>query len=69
MPNQELIKKLKIRNPELNQIELKTVFNIFFDTIVKALYNGKNVEIKYRDVHSRTLTNDVQYFPPKARVY
>ena len=27
------------------------------------------VEIKYRDVHSRTLTNDVQYFPPKERVY
>ena len=27
------------------------------------------VEIKYRDVHSRTLSNDVQYFPPKERVY
>ena len=27
------------------------------------------VEIKYREVHSRTLTNDVQYFPPKERVY
>ena len=24
--------------------------------------NWKKVEIKYRDVHSRTLTNDVQYF-------
>ncbi len=34
-----------------------------------AWQNGKNVEIKYRDVHSRTLTNDVQYFPPKERVY
>ena len=30
---------------------------------------GDKVEIKYRDVHSRTLTNDVQYFPPKERVY
>ena len=29
----------------------------------------KKVEIKYRDVHSKTLTNDVQYFPPKERVY
>ena len=27
------------------------------------------IEIKYREVHSRTLTNDVQYFPPKERVY
>ena len=34
-----------------------------------AWQNGKKVEIKYRDVHSRTLTNDVQYFPPKERVY
>ena len=30
-----------------------------------AWQKGKEVEIKYRDVHSRTLTNDVQYFPPK----
>ncbi len=34
-----------------------------------AWQNGEKVEIKYRDVHSRTLTNDVQYFPPKERIY
>ena len=34
-----------------------------------AWQNEDKVEIKYRDVHSRTLTNDVQYFPPKERVY
>ena len=34
-----------------------------------AWQNGDKVEIKYRDVHSKTLTNDVQYFPPKERVY
>jgi succinate dehydrogenase / fumarate reductase, flavoprotein subunit len=34
-----------------------------------AWQEGKKVNIKYRDVHSRTLTNDVQYFPPKERVY
>ena len=34
-----------------------------------AWQNGNKVEIKYRDVHSRTLTTDVQYFPPKERVY
>ncbi len=34
-----------------------------------AWQNDKKVKIKYRDVHSRTLTNDVQYFPPKERVY
>ncbi len=34
-----------------------------------AWQNGKEVEVKYRDVHSSTLTNDVQYFPPKERIY
>ena len=30
---------------------------------------GDKVKIKYRDVHSKTLTTDVQYFPPQERVY
>ena len=34
-----------------------------------AWQNGKKVEVKYRDVHAKTLTNDVQYFPPKERIY
>jgi succinate dehydrogenase / fumarate reductase flavoprotein subunit len=28
-----------------------------------------NVRLDYRPVHTYTLTNDVQYIPPKARVY
>ena len=32
-----------------------------------AWQDGNKVQIKYRDVHSRTLTNDVQYFPPKRK--
>ena len=34
-----------------------------------AWQEGSKVSIKYRDVHAKTLTNDVQYFPPKERVY
>jgi len=34
-----------------------------------AWQDGDKVTLKYRDVHARTLTNDVQYFPPKERVY
>jgi len=34
-----------------------------------AWQKGDKVKIKYRDVHAKTLTNDVQYFPPKERVY
>ncbi len=30
---------------------------------------GGNVRLDYRDVKMRTLTNEVQVFPPKARVY
>ena len=32
-------------------------------------YNGKEVKINYRPVNLSTLTNDVQTFPPKERVY
>ena len=30
---------------------------------------GGNVKLDYRPVHMNTLTNDVQSFPPKERVY
>ena len=32
-------------------------------------HNGKEVKIDYRKVNLSTLTNDVQTFPPKERVY
>ena len=34
-----------------------------------AWHKSGSVDIDYRDVHKHTLSNDVQYFPPKARVY
>jgi len=34
-----------------------------------AWQKGNDVKVKYRPVHAKTLTNDVQYFPPKERVY
>ena len=30
---------------------------------------SKNVSIDYRPVHSYTMSNDMQYIEPKARVY
>jgi len=30
---------------------------------------GKKTNIDYRPVHTYTMTNDVQYIEPKARVY
>jgi len=34
-----------------------------------AWQKGNEVKVSYRPVHARTLTNDVQYFPPQERVY
>tara|TARA_A100001011_G_scaffold57524_1_gene56655 strand:- start:3987 stop:5762 length:1776 start_codon:yes stop_codon:yes gene_type:complete len=34
-----------------------------------AWQKGNDVKVAYRPVHSKTLTNDVQYFPPRERVY
>mgnify|MGYP001364211919 FL=1 len=34
-----------------------------------AWQKGSEVKVAYRPVHNKTLTNDVQYFPPKERVY
>jgi succinate dehydrogenase / fumarate reductase, flavoprotein subunit len=31
--------------------------------------DGGKTSIDYRPVHDYTMTNDVQYIPPKARVY
>jgi len=38
-------------------------------TLAFANYEAKTVEIAYRPVHTHTLTNEVQYIEPKARVY
>ena len=34
-----------------------------------AWQKGNDVKVAYRPVHAKTLTNDVQYFPPRERVY
>jgi succinate dehydrogenase / fumarate reductase flavoprotein subunit len=38
-------------------------------TLAWADYASKTVRLDYRPVHARTLTNEVSYIPPKARVY
>ncbi len=40
-----------------------------FMTHTLAWQKGNEVKVAYRPVHSKTLTNDVQYFPPRERVY
>ena len=38
-------------------------------TLSWADYGSKTVRLDYRPVHTRTLTNEVKYIEPKARVY
>ncbi|MGF1619296.1 MAG: succinate dehydrogenase flavoprotein subunit [Rhodomicrobiaceae bacterium] len=38
-------------------------------TLAWADYDTKTVRLDYRPVHTRTLTNEVKYIEPKARVY
>ena len=40
-----------------------------FMTHTLAWHKGNEVKVAYRPVHAKTLTNDVQYFPPRERVY
>tara|TARA_B100001059_G_C17396456_1_gene361614 strand:+ start:177 stop:458 length:282 start_codon:yes stop_codon:yes gene_type:complete len=42
----KLIKQLKEKNPQLNQLELENVINIFTNSVLKALKDGKSVEIR-----------------------
>ena len=46
MSREKLIKKLKEKNPQLNYSELKTILDIFSESIFNALKNGKSVHIK-----------------------
>ena len=46
MSNLELIKKLKEKNPNLNQSEYENILNIFFKTISNILKSKNNVEIR-----------------------
>ncbi len=46
MSRQKLIKQLKKKNIQLNQLDLETVIDIFCDDISNAVLKGENVEIR-----------------------
>ena len=49
--------------------DFKTRDDKKFMTHTLAWQKGNEVKVAYRPVHAKTLTNDVQYFPPRERVY
>tara|TARA_X000000950_G_scaffold92808_1_gene116860 strand:+ start:2640 stop:2921 length:282 start_codon:yes stop_codon:yes gene_type:complete len=46
LSRKKLIKQLKERNPKLNHLELENVINTFCESILNALKNGNNIEIR-----------------------
>ena len=46
MSRQELLKKLKEKNPNLNKIELESILDAFNESIKKALIEGRDVELR-----------------------
>ena len=46
MSREKLIKKLKEKNPQLSNFELKTTLDVFSECIFNSLKNGKTVHIK-----------------------
>tara|TARA_B100000035_G_scaffold299414_1_gene294079 strand:- start:1144 stop:1425 length:282 start_codon:yes stop_codon:yes gene_type:complete len=46
LSRQKLIKQLKKKNIQLNQLDLETVIDIFCDDISNAVLKGENVEIR-----------------------
>ena len=49
--------------------DFKTRNDKKYMTHTLAWQKGNEVKVAYRPVHAKTLTNDVQYFPPRERVY
>tara|TARA_X000001036_G_scaffold427550_1_gene456303 strand:+ start:36 stop:317 length:282 start_codon:yes stop_codon:yes gene_type:complete len=75
----KLIKQLKEKNPKLNQLEVETIIDIFSESIVNALNNGSNVEIrglgrwyckKLKENHNsrNPKTNELIYKPERVKV-
>ena len=79
MSHPELIKKLKKKNPNLNQSELKIIIDVFIESVFNALVEKKAVEIrgfgrwyckKLKENHNsrNPKTNELIYKPERVKV-
>ena len=79
MSNLELIKKLKEKNPNINQAEFENILDIFFKTISKILKSKNEVEIRglgrwyckklKENFNARNpSTNEIIYKPERIKV-
>ena len=79
MSRAKLIKQLKKKNPQLNQLELENVIDSFSESILSALKKGNSIEIrglgrwyckKLRKRHNarNPKTNELIYKPERIKV-
>ncbi len=79
MSRAELIKQLKIKNPELNTYDLEEVFEFFCENLAWSLQNNLKVEIRgfgsffiknIKEKHSarNPKTGEIIYVPEKNKV-
>ena len=79
MSRKKLIQQLKEKNPQINQSEIEELLDIFSESILNALKNKKNVEIRgFGTFYTRILkerfnarnpsTNEYIYKPERIKV-
>ena len=79
MSRPKLIKKLKKKNPKLNQSDIEDVLNIFSEGVEKALLKGEKIELrgfgsffvkKIKEKYSarNPKTGEIIYVPEKNKV-
>ena len=79
MSRNELIQKLKEKNPQLKKSELQAIIDIFSESITSALVKGINVELRdfgrlylkkiKENFNSRNpKNNELIYKPERARI-
>ena len=79
MSRAKLIKQLKKKNPQLNQLEVEYIIDSFSESIFSALKKGNSIEIrelgrwyckKLRENHNarNPKTNELIYKPERVKV-
>ena len=67
MSRPELIKKLKLKHPKLTKLQLETIIDTFFETIVEAFREGKNCQIRgFGNFYLRAIKENYNSRNPKT---
>ena len=66
MLKSEILKKLQLKQKNLNENDIEQIFNIFTKKIVSALKEGKNVELRGFGTFKKKLNKAKQVRNPKT---